>query len=151
VAVANEFRQLLEAGDVAALRRAWHRIAPTMPQPDSDEQAEVVMHHARTQSHTVGFRHRAYSHRWLTERMLPSALPDQLKPSAERMYPVVVEGVGVSVNFRSPDMAPAALEVRGAINEAIQDCYADGRTEPAFVTQRMDEAKRRTLKALFGG
>lgn len=146
----TEFRQLLEAGDARALRRAWHKLMPTMPQPDSDEQAELTMHVARTASVMVSFKARAYSHRWLTERSMPSQLPDELRPKAERMYPVVAEGVGVSVGFVSKWMAPAALEVRGAMNDAIEECYADRRTDPAFVSSRMAEAKEKTLRALFG-
>jgi hypothetical protein len=60
---------------------------------------------------TVSFKARAWSHRWLTERALPSGLPDRLKPSAERVYSRVVEGVGISVNCRNPVLKPAMIEV----------------------------------------
>lgn len=144
------FRQLLEAGDVRGVRRAWKQGMPGMPQPVSDEQAEIVMHIARTAAKSVKFRCRAYSHRWLLERNIPSQLPDEFRPKAERMYPVVAEGVGVSVRFNSPLMAPAAVEVQTAVNAAIEDCYAEGRTRVSFVRRQMDAARDRTLRALFG-
>lgn len=124
---------------------------PGMPQPETREQAEIVMHIARTEADSVRFSARAYSHRWLTERSLPSKLPDKLKPNAERLYPRVVEAVGVSVNFRSKYLAPAAREVQAAMNEAVEDCYANGDTEPEIVRQQMDAARNRALKSLFGG
>lgn len=146
----REFRNLLDAGDVDALRDAWARVAPHLPQPETREQAEIVMHHARTQAESLPLKARAYSHRWLTEHDLPSGLPDHLKQSAERLYPVSAEGVGISVTMRSEWMRPAMLEVRGAMEYAVSDAYAERRTSPAFVKARMNEAKTRTLKALFG-
>lgn len=144
------FRNLLEAGDVEGLRAFWREAAPAMPQPETREQAEIMMHMARTASDSVKFRLRAYSHRWLTERHQRSQLPDHYKPQAERIYPVVVEAVGVSVNFRSPYMAPAAADVRGVMERAVEDAYAEGRRDPEFVRARMFEAKDREMRALFG-
>jgi hypothetical protein len=147
---AAEFRQLLAAGDVDALRGAWSRVAPHLPQPETREQAEIVMHHARTATESLELRPRAYSHRWLTERLLPSGLPDRLKPSAERLYPTVAEAVGFSANFASEWMRPAAAEVEREVSSAIEECYADGATEVSFVKSRMKEAHARTMRALFG-
>lgn len=148
------FRALLEAGDVDALRKAWSRVAPHLPQPASREQAEVVMHHARTQTASLPLRARAWSHRWLSERGLPSGLPDPLRPKAERIYPRIAEGVGISVNFKSAWMKPAAAEVRGAMEDAVSEAYADTRggqrPDPGFVAARMKDAKARKLRALFG-
>ena len=144
------FRQLLEDGDVNGLRRHWASFLPGMPQPETFEQAQITMHLARTASTSVAFRFRAYSHRWLEERGLPSQLPDNLKPKAERIYPRVVEGVVVSVNFRSAYLQTAADEVRASINDAIEDCYAERKTDAVFVRRQMDAARHRTMKALFG-
>ena len=146
----TRFRQMLEDGDVDGLRQYWHHVAPNMPQPQSREAAEIVMHMTRTEAASVAFRKRAYSHRWLTERNMPSKLPDVLRPGAERMYPKVVEAVMVAVEFRSKYLRAAALEVRGEINKAIEDCYASGDTDPALVRKQMDEARVKTMKALFG-
>lgn len=135
-----EFRELLEAGDFKGLRAAWRRLAPHLDQPRNDEAAEITMHMARTASKSMSLPKRLYSHSWLLERELPS-----------QMTPVVyAEGVGVSVNFRNKWMQPAAGEVRDAMNAAINECYADRKTEPGFVKARMMAAKERTMRALFG-
>lgn len=147
---AQGFRQLLEAGDVRGLMRAWHRVMPDMPKPRNAEAGEITMHMARTAAESISLKARCYSHRWLCERSLPSSLPDELKPSADRLYPRVAEAVGISVNFRSPLLASAAAEVRGAMEDAVNECYADGKTQVPFVQDRMAEAKDRTLRALFG-
>lgn len=148
---AQAFTRALEDGDLRRLRGMWAQLAPHLPQPESDEQAEVIMHHARTQAKAVRFKYRAYSHRWLRERGLPSGLPDTLRPKAERIYPIEVLAIGISVNFRSAWMKPAAAEVRGAMEHAVLDAQAEGRlADSAFVSERMAEAKRRTMKALFG-
>jgi hypothetical protein len=145
------FRDLLEAGDVASLRRYWAEKAPNMPQPKNAGEAEIVMHRARTEAESVAFRHRAYSHAWLCERSLPSGLPDRLKPSAEKLYPVVKTGVMISVNFKSAWMRPAAGEVHGAMAAAVLEAEADGRLEDAaHVSARMRMAREKTLRALFG-
>jgi hypothetical protein len=96
------------------------------------------------------FRLRAYSHRWLLDHGLPSGLPDELKPLAERMYPVKAEGVGISVNMRSPILKPIAGIVRQAMSDAVMDAYAERRTEPPFVKTRMQEAREKVLKKLIG-
>jgi hypothetical protein len=147
---ASAFRQILEAGDVEGCRRFWREIAAHLPQPDSHERAEIVMHMARTAMRSMPFKHRAYSHSWLVERGHPSQLPDALRPAADKIYPKVVEAVGVSVNFSCPHLAPAAAEIEGAMNEAIEDCFANGEKDPAFVRQRMHDARDKAMKSLFG-
>lgn len=140
----------MEDGDVAALRGLWAKAAPHLPQPANDAQAEIVMHRARTESGSISLRARAWSHRWLTERQLPSGLPDELRPKAERLFPIVAEGVGIAVRASSPLFRSAAAEIQQAMSDAVADAYAEKRTDPAFVTARMQEARERTAKALFG-
>jgi hypothetical protein len=147
----EDFRAALEAGDVRLVRKMAAAFMPHLPQPKTHEEAEATMHAARTAAEFVTFKSRAYSHKWLTERNLPSQLPDNLKPSAERLYPRVVEGVGISVNTRSPWLKPAMIEVRQAMEQAVADCYANGDTDPAIVRPRMFEAREKTMKSLFGG
>lgn len=142
----SQFRDALERGDLTYLRRYWAELMPGFPQA-SDGEAEATMHHARTGAESVSFKARAYSHRWLEERAYPSGLPDHLKPKAERMYPQTVGAVGISVNA-SPYLKPAALEVRHAMENAVSEAYADGRTDPAFVKERMQEARTRAWKQL---
>jgi hypothetical protein len=147
-----EFRTLLEAGDVDALRGAWAMAAPHLPQPETREDAEIVMHHARTTAESISFRKRAYSHAWLTERALPSGLPDELRPRAERMYPVVVSAVGISVNTKNEFLKPVIAEVRGAMEHAVLEAEADGKLKDSeHVQQRMFEARERTYRQLLGG
>lgn len=148
--MSSSFAQLLESGDVQALRSYWASAFPSLPQADTFEKAEIQMHYARTNAESVSLKHRAYSHRWLSERGLPSGLPDELKSKAERLYPVVREAVGISVGFKSPVLVPAAIEVRKAMEYAVLDAYADNKRDPIFVRQRMTEAKDKALRSLFG-
>lgn len=144
-------RALLEAGDVAGCRAYFAANAPHLAEPMTLDQAEIAMHHARTAANSVSFKARAYSHRWLMERDLPSGLPDALKPRADRLYPQRAVGVGISVNFKSPWMKGAENEVRGAMEAAVLDAHADGRIEDSmYVSRRMREAKARAMHTLFG-
>lgn len=142
--MAPEFRQLLEDGDVDGLWQAWGRIAPHLPQPKTRQDAETTMHIARTAAASIPEAARLYSHRWLTERNLPSQLPGD-------MLPKIVDAVGISVNFTSPYLKPAAAEVRGAMEHAVLDRFAMGDKRPEIVQTAMREARDRTMKALFGG
>lgn len=148
---ATAFRAMLEAGDVDALRGAWAELAPHLPQPETRAQAEIVMHMTRTSSATVGFKFRAWSHRWLTERELPSQLPDDLKPKADRLYPRVASAVGISVKSDNPFIKPIVTEVRQSMENAVLEAEADGKLEDAlFVRARMNEARERTYRTLLG-
>ena len=145
------FRNLLETGDVDGCRAYFAANAGHLPQVETREQAEIVMHRARTEAASVSLKARAYSHRWLCERRLPSGLPDALKPQADRLYPERKVSVGISVNFRSEFMKPAEIIVRGAMEDAVLDADAHGRIEDSvFVTARMKEAKGRAMLGLFG-
>lgn len=147
---AAAFRSLLEAGDVDGLREAWARVAPHLPQPETREQAEITMHHARTGSEGVTFRARAYSHRWLTERAFPSALPDVLKPKAERMFPVVADAVGISVSARNEILQPVAQEIEQAMAVKVEEMYADGDKDPSLVKSQIMDVRERTWRKLMG-
>lgn len=144
------FRNLLEAGNVKELVNMWSSIFPNMPGPTSIDKAEIVMHVARTAANSVSLKHRAYSHKWLLERDLPSELPDELKPSAERIYPISIPCVGISVNTRNEYIRPGLDEVRKAMEYSVEEAYYDGKTEPVFVRARMEEAKKRAFKVLYG-
>lgn len=146
----DEFRRCLEQVDVAGIRALWAHVSPHLPQPQTDDEARVTIHHARTQAQSLPIKARAYSHAWLTERGLPSGLPDELKPAAERLYPRVADAVGISVNTKSELLRPIVEPVRGAMSDAVLEAYADGRTDPAFVRARMHEARTRTISRLLG-
>lgn len=146
----SEFRAALESGDVRLVRKASAIAFPHLPQPATDEEALISLHMARTQADSVSFKGRAYSHRWLIERDLPSQLPDELKPKAERLYPVVAEGVLVVVDSLSEDMKPLAKAVQAKVCEAVEDCYANGDREPGLVKARMAEVRTAAFRELLG-
>jgi hypothetical protein len=145
VSAQTEFHAALESGDVQLVRRASARLFPHLPQPTDANAAETSMHMARTQMPDVTFKARAWSHRWL-----PSQLPDELKPKAERMYPVIADAVFVSANSNSPALKPVAKLVQGAMSDAVEDCYANGDKEPRIVRARIEEARKRTFRELLG-
>jgi hypothetical protein len=146
----DSFRQCLVDVDVTTMRKLWAYVAPHLPQPESDAEVEATIHHARTQANSILFKQRAYSHAWLLERGLPSGLPDNKRPRAERMYPRVVAGVGISVNAINPELEPLTLLVRGAMEDAVRELHADGRMlDTPLVKQRMEEARRRIYKRFW--
>lgn len=147
---AHSFRRCLEEADVMGLWTIWSHVFPNMPQPKSLALAEISLHMARTASESMHIKLRAYSHRWLTERNHPSLLPDNLKPAAERIYPKVAEAVGISVNFHSEYMRPAATVIKKVMSDSVLDTFADGVRDPVIVKERMMEAKAREMKGLFG-
>lgn len=93
-----------------------------------------MMHRARTEASSLRFRLRAYSHRWLVDRGIPSGLPDELRPKAERIYPVVVDAVGVSVHSRRREEAKA---IQTAMSSKVLEMYADGDKDPALVKKEI--------------
>lgn len=145
-----EMRRCLIDCDVAAIRKLWQHVSPHLPQPETDADALVSIHFARTMAVFVPFKLRAYSHRWLLDSGYPSGLPDNLKPKAERIFPRIVDAVGISVNTKSDLFKPIRLMVRGAMEDAVMECYADNRKEPEFVKSRMQEARQKTVRKLLG-
>ena len=145
----SELRRYLEACDVEGARRLWMHEFPHLPQPKDDSEALVALHMARTAASSIPMKLRAYSHRWLVERDLPSQLPDDLKPAAERMYPRIVTAVGLSVNATSELLKPAMEEIQKAVEAAILESYAEGKGGDAqHVRDRMKEARERVVKSL---
>jgi len=144
------FRRALEEHDVETCWRIWAHVAPNMPQPKSEAEARAIMHHACTQTPIIAFRSRAYSHRWLLDHGLPSGLPDNLRPAAEREYPKVVDAVGIAVASLSDAMAPAVPIVRGAMESVVLEHYADGVRDPEIIKPRMIEARDKAIKKLLG-
>lgn len=135
--------------DIEGMRRVTSAVMPHIA-AGSDDAVLTAMHMARTSTDSLPLRLRAYSHRWLTERHLPSQLPDHLKASADRLYPTVKTAVGISIGFRAPELKPAGQSIARAMSEAVEDCYAQGREAPDYVRPRMNEAGARERRALFG-
>lgn len=145
-----EFRRCLEECDAAAVRKLWQHMAPHLHQPESDHEALATIHRARTEMASMRFRLRAYSHRWLIDNGYPSALPDEFKPRAERLYPQIAEGVGIAVRAMSELMRPAVKVIQGAMTDAVSEAYADGRTDAGYVKGRIMAARQETVRSLFG-
>jgi hypothetical protein len=136
-------RAVLRDCDVQAARALWGAA--------DDAQALVMIHLARTAASSMPVDLRAYSHRWLVDRGLPSKLPDRLKPKAERLYPRVAAAVGISVIAQREAYKPASVEIRQAMEHAVLEAEADGRlTDTAFVRTRLLAAGHKVRKKLFG-
>lgn len=145
-------RRCLENIDISLARRLWSHIAPNMPQPSSDEMVLKIIHMARTASNKLAFKLRAYSHAWLVDHALPSMLPDNLRPKAERIYPPTREAVGIA----APDSA-VGLVLRGAMENVVMDYYSTDRyasPDPVKVKRDMlrqrDAVKRKLDKMILG-
>jgi hypothetical protein len=111
----------------------------------------TTLHMARSSMKTLTRRQRYYSHRWLLDHNMLSLLPDEERPSAERMYPQVKSSVGISVNSTSSLVSPAVPIIRGAMEHAVLDAYSDGRGDDIpFVKRRMAEARATVVRRLFG-
>lgn len=144
-------QRCLETCDVEGVRRLWRHVYPNMPQPQSEYDAIVMLHMARTAAQSLADKFRFYSHRWLLDYGYPSSLPDHLKPSAERMYPKKVLGVGISVNSNSELFGPILNPIRSAMENAVLEVDADGKLHDApLVKQRMFAARRKVVKQLLG-
>jgi hypothetical protein len=112
--------------DVSGIRALWRHLSPHLPLPPTDADCLRAIHMARTQANTIPFKMRAYSHTWLMERNLPSALPDKLKPKAERLYPPKAEAVGV-MTLSACKGDPIGLGVRRVMTDVVMDYYSTDR------------------------
>lgn len=146
----GEMRRCLEQCDVQGIRKLSVHISPHLPQPRTDQEALVALHRARTETNSLAFKLRAYSHRWLLDHGYASGLPDRLKPKAERAYPKVVGAVGIAVGGTSALSLAVKPHIMTAMSNAVLECYADGHEEPHIVKPRMMEAKDYTIKKLIG-
>jgi hypothetical protein len=140
----DDYLRCLETLDVAGVRALWARTGAS--QPKTDREALASLHYARTCSTRVHTNKRAYSHSWLRGEGLPTGLPDNLKAKAERLYPVVKGVAGISVISKHPQIV---TEVRGAMEDVVENAYADGNEDPAYIRPRMMEARKKAIKRLF--
>jgi hypothetical protein len=146
-----EMRRCLEEVDVEGVRALWRQVAPQLPQSVTDHDALIAIHHARTQSDWLRITDRFYSHRWLLDHGMLSGLPDHLRPSAERMYPRVVSAVGISINMRSELLKPVVPLIRSAVENAVNEAYADGKGDDIpHLKRRMAEARKIVTRKLLG-
>lgn len=141
---------LLIAGDFKQCRRYWAERMPGMKQPESDEEAEIAMHIARTQS-AIPTMLRLWSHKWLQERNLPSYLPEHLKDKADKLRPVRAEAVAIAV-AAEPHLQQAANVIRRGMERSIAELFAESRGTPHYtlIQERLNESRKREFKKLFG-
>ena len=76
---AGTLRRALEDGDALLMWRIWAHVFPHLPAPQTHAQAEIVLHRARSETASIAFKARAYSHAWLLDHGLESGLPDHLR------------------------------------------------------------------------
>lgn len=145
----DHFRQLLIEGDFRAMRRVFAAHCPHLPEPADDDQAEVSMHMARTGAESIPFRHRAWSHRWLSERKYPSLLSDKLKPKAERLYPVARPIVGIAIKSLNKSRQPEADFVVQKMADVVCSLFSEGVYDSALVSKRMREVRELEAAKLF--
>ena len=147
-----EMKRCIIELDIDAAQRLWHHMAPHMAKPESDEQTLMVLHMARTALDSAKFEARAYSHAWLCERSLPSQLPDKLKPRADRLYPRIVTAAAYSINFKSSFLKPIKSLVMKAIDERMNELWADSKKTPdaQLVLKEICDTKNNIMRALVG-
>lgn len=146
----DDFRRCLLEMDVVGVRKLWSHVAPHLAN-GTDEETLASLHYARTAADSIPIKLRAYSHHWLLDHNLPSGLPDNMKPLAERIYPRIVEGVGISVNASSDLMRPIVPLVRRAMEDAVNEAYAEFRHPPVeHVRERMKRARGWVISKLLG-
>jgi hypothetical protein len=149
--LAGEMQFCMVSLDTERAREIWKLVNPHLPPITSDAEMLTTLHLARTQSQKLNRSLRFYSHCWLLERGYPSALPDHMRPSAQRMYPITVKSVGISVNAKSELLRPVVSHIRGAMEDAVMEVYADGKQEDVpLIKQRMLEARRYVARKLLG-
>lgn len=122
--------------------KLWKHISPHMPQPDNEHQARIMIHYARTQMRKMPNKYRFYSHCWLRDEGLPSALPDIMKPKAERLYPLGVRSVGTSSQKVGGEKTVFNYAVQKVMSDAVLETYADGhQDQPQIVKARILEKR----------
>lgn len=145
-----QFRQALAEGNYMDMWQLMIVAFPGAPAPKTPEQAEIIMHRIRTETESISNRLRCYSDCWLVERNYPSALPDKLKPLSMRLYPRVVDGVGIAV--RMPKIfQEIGIQVQASMEGAVEELAADRKdlSDRPLVHGLMFERRRHTLKS-FG-
>ena len=144
MSIATAFRTALYDGDARRTRHLWAQVSPDMPQPESDAEAEVIMHQARTAADSVPMQKRIYSHAFLDERGLPSHLPDGMKPPRDRHGPPVIFSaalIAVGSLSRSADRREEAKAMERAMADAVGDMIVSGITDKTRIAKRMWEAR----------
>ncbi len=144
MSISAAFRAALYDADVRRTRHLWAQVSPDMPQPESDGEAEVIMHQARTAADSVPIQKRIYSHAFLAERGLPSQLPEGMKPPRERNGPPVIFPaalIGVGTLSSNCDRREEAKAMERAMADAVGDMITSGIIDRERIAKRMWEAR----------
>ena len=148
-----DFRRCLFELDIAGLRRAQTEVKELACFPPAASDAEILLcaHQVRTAiaregMHPWEFRRCAYSHSWLIERGFESKLADHLKPKAQRLYPIIVDAVGIAAKTLGNRSTPLNRAVEKAMSDVVLDFYADGKKEPEPIKKRMREVRFNIIK-----
>jgi len=142
---------LLIEGDHRKCLAAWKDKMPGMPQPVDERAAEIAMHLARTRA-AIPKALRLWSHKWLTERDLPSLLPEHMVAEAEKLSVVEKKAVAISVGAMSPKDAPAAKAIRSSLESAVIGMMNSRGNLPASQTIKthLDSVFKLESKRLLG-
>lgn len=131
--------EILRTLNVKAARAAFRKIAPHLPQPKDDVETLVSIHMARTKAECVPLVDRWYSYDWLVDKGYPAEPPEYV-PLRK------VTGVAYTVLTGEPEVKEA---ITGAVNAAIEDCYANGDRDPLIVKPQMMAARARERRGLM--
>jgi hypothetical protein len=132
--------------DAESAMRLWKAVRPHAAQPENAHQALIMLHYARTKLGNMPQRLRFYSHCWLRGHDLPSALPDHLKPKAERMYPIIVQAVGVSSGGLGGSKGAFNYAIQDVMRDAVLETQADGHDLASPVVKHRMLEKRALFK-----
>jgi hypothetical protein len=106
--------------------KLWKHARPAAAQPENELQAIIMLHYARTKISSMPEKLRLYSHCFLRDYNMPSALPDHLKPKAERMYPVGIRAVGTASGKFGGGKTAFNYAIEKVMSDAVLEVQADG-------------------------
>jgi hypothetical protein len=122
--------------------KIWKHARPSAAQPENDLQAIIMLHYARTKIASMPEALRLYSHCFLRDYNVPSALPDHLKPKAERLYPIGTRSVGTSSIKIGGEKTVFNRAIDKIMADAVLETYADGHADqPQIVKARILEKR----------
>jgi len=145
----SDYYRALEAGDSKELRRLWSHSHSHLPQV-SEKEAEKMLHLARCGTGTLPLKLRAYSHRWLVERNIPSPLPDEIRPECERLYPRIADSVALCFRASNPAFKEVAAYAQHKASLAVEEMWAENDKDPLRVRNRIKEVKLQSEREMLG-
>lgn len=145
-----DFQRALRERDVPLLRRASAALFPEFPLPESEEEAIAQMHIARTMQSWMTLEERAYSHHWLVDRGLPTMLPPELRPGADRYRPEISKSVGVSHATGKEWLKDASPLIVQAMTRTVENNQDLIDKDPELLKDKILYARSDEFRRLFG-